>query len=444
MPNQRRINQGKGVSRLAVATLIAIASLLLIDHGTATAQLSVLHDFSSSEYYLNGFEPEGRLVMDGKTGTLFGVTSEGGDEVCDGDPEDPGYFGCGGVFALGNNPKGVPTVFGRIHDFTATGHDGNAPYTALERDARGNLYGTAPYGGNYACAGDYGCGAVFEEIAPTDGGAWTEKLLHLFAGGKDGAYPGSALLLGPAGVLYGTTCAGGPAFSGTAFSLTPKGGSYLYAVIHAFDGGPNGGCPEGQFAIDKSGNLYGTAALGGKRGFGVVFELKPGKAGWTETVLHSFAGEPHDGESPESGLVFDSSGNLFGATPYGGANGDGMVYELSLVGTTWTETVLHNFNGSDGESPSGDKLAIDRIGDLFGTTEDGGTHGDGTIFELTNSAGSYTFASLYSFCVLANCADGAYPYGGVIIDATGNLYGTTAAGGTANAGTAYIFKQQDH
>jgi uncharacterized repeat protein (TIGR03803 family) len=333
-------------------------------------------------------------------------------------------------------------VFQRIHDFLPN-NDGAFPFTALTFDTKGNLYGTAPEGGDLTCAGDYSCGVVFEEVAPVDGGKWTQKILHTFTGTKgDGAFPGAALRLGlpGSGVFYGTTCDGGPAFSGTAFSLTPKGDNYTYAVIYNFKGGPDGGCPEGQFAIDSSGNLYGTTVLGGKNGFGVVFELKQGAKTWTETVLHNFAGSPTDGDNPQTGLVFDTSGDLFGVTPYGGANDDGAVYELTPNGPVWKESLLYSFTGSsDGEYPTGDKLAIDTNGDLFGTTEEEGGNDEGTIFELLNSAGSYSFLTLYSFCSLTNCTDGEEPNGGVILDASGNLYGTTLYGGIGDAGVAYMF-----
>jgi len=158
-------------------------------------------------------------------------------------------------------------------------------------------------------------------------------------------------------------------------------------------------------------------------------------------VLHTFAGEPTDGENPQTGLVFDTSGDLFGVTGEGGANGDGTVYELTPDGPVWKESLLYSFmdSANDGGFPTGDKLAIDANGDLFGTAAEGGANNEGTIFELQNSAGSYTFLLRYSFCELTNCADGSFPDGGVILDASDNLYGTTVFGGTAEAGTAYKF-----
>jgi uncharacterized repeat protein (TIGR03803 family) len=440
LPNRHQFRRGMIAARVAMS--LAIGSLALALGGPASAQLTVLHNFSDAQSYVNGYSPEGRLLINDKTGSLFGVTDEGGDQVCDGylvSQEE--YGGCGGVFELSDNVHGVPKVFQRIHDFLPN-NDGAFPFTALTSDTKGNLYGTAPEGGDLTCAGDYGCGVVFEEIAPVDGGKWTQKILHTFTGTKgDGAFPGAALKLDPTSkVLYGTTCDGGPDFSGTVFSLTPKGNTYTYAVIHDFKGGSDGGCPQGQFAIDPSGNLYGTTALGGNNGFGVVFELKQGAKTWTEVVLHDFAGSPTDGNNPTFGLVFDGSGNLFGASRYGGANDDGAVFELSPNGPAWKESLLYSFmDSSDGEEPTGDKLAIDSNGDLFGTTEYGGTNSDGTIFELTNNAGTYTFTPLYSFCALTDCTDGANPNGGVILDNSGNLYGTTEFGGTGDVGVAYMF-----
>jgi len=138
-------------------------------------------------------------------------------------------------------------------------------------------------------------------------------------------------------------------------------------------------------------------------------------------------------------LVF-SNGSLFGAGD-GGANDIGAIFELSVAGGVWTESLAYSFQASpSGSYPVGDKLAVDQNGDLFGATSDGGANDEGTIYELVNNAGSYTFTILYSFCALANCANGAYPEGGVILDAAGNIYGTTEYGVTGFGGNAYMFK----
>jgi uncharacterized repeat protein (TIGR03803 family) len=449
MSNRKQGQRGKTATRPIAGSMLGAAILVLVGTIPASAQLTVLHNFGENEFYENGYVPEGRLVMNSKTGSLFGVTTDGGDEICGGGEivdtapiTEEGNSGCGGVFELADNSHGVPKVFSRLHVFTSTHGDGAAPTGELVFDTQGDLFGTTSEGGNLACAPDAtGCGTVFEEIPPVDGGKWTQKILHAFtAGPKDGAYPEAALKLDPTTqVLYGTTCGGGAFYSGTVFSLTPNGDTYTYAVIHNFQGGPDGGCPEGALAIDTSGNLYGTTNIGGKLGMGVVFELKHGTKGWTETVLHPFAGEPTDVGYPESGLVF-SNHSLFGASE-GGANNDGAIFELSLVGGVWTESLAYSFQANPGAyNPVGDKLAVDQNGDLFGATSDGGANDEGAIYELVNNAGSYTLTILYSFCALANCADGAYPEGGVILDAAGNIYGTTEYGVTGFGGNAYMFK----
>lgn len=234
-------------------------------------------------------------------------------------------------------------------------------------------------------------------------------------------------------------------------------------VLYSFVNAPDGDNPSADLVIDSSGNLYGTTFQGGTFGYGTVFKLTPSNGQWTETVLYSFCQQGKycaDGASPHSSLIFDTAGNLYGTTFQGGiygdtggpAIGDGVVFELSPQSDgTWTETVLHSFgNGTDGIGPFAG-LVFDNAGNLYGTTNRGGTGtagpnclagsgGCGTVFELSpGPSGQWTEKVLYNFCSQTDCADGYGPFDALILDADGNLYGTTANGGTPtpSGGTAF-------
>lgn len=224
-------------------------------------------------------------------------------------------------------------------------------------------------------------------------------------------------------------------------------------VLYTFGNAPDGNTPTGSFVFDGSGNLYGTTEKGGAFGQGTVFELSPGAGGqWTEKILYSFCPQSGcaDGSAPNGGLIFDTAGNLYGTTTFGGASDLGVSFELTpKSGGTWTETVLHSFgSGTDGFNPSGG-LVLDSAGNLYGTTTGGGTGGPncpssgslsdcGTVFELSPGSGSqWTETVLYNFCSQPECADGNTPHGGLIVDSSGNLYGTTTFGGTSTEGIVF-------
>jgi uncharacterized repeat protein (TIGR03803 family) len=209
-------------------------------------------------------------------------------------------------------------------------------------------------------------------------------------------------------------------------------------VLHTFTGGSDGSFPEAGLIFDSAGNLYGTTEIGGTYNAGTAFKLSPASGGgYTEMVLHSFT-YGSDGAVPTAGLIFDSAGNLYGTTSYGGnpTSNSGAVFELSPAsGGGYTETVLHNFTGgSDGGNPYA-SLVLDSAGNLYGTAEGGGTSNNGTVFKMSPaSGGGYTETVLYSF---TGGSDGQSPEGGLIFDSAGNLYGTTNTGGTSRIGTAF-------
>jgi uncharacterized repeat protein (TIGR03803 family) len=240
------------------------------------------------------------------------------------------------------------------------------------------------------------------------------------------------LIFDASGNLYGVASEGGANGDGAVFELTPSGGGWTETTLFSFKGS-NGSVPVGGVVFDSTGHLYGTTKLGGSKNVGVVYKLTKSRAGvWSAKVLHDFGAVAGDGEYPTGSLVFDD-GNLYGTTQGGGAytNGTersgGTVFELAVTGTTFTESVLHSFgNGTDGASPRCN-LIFDSSGNLYGTTFSGGTDGSGTVFELSPSGSSWTEKVLYSFDP-GNFVDGAAPAAGLIFDASGNLYGTNTGG----------------
>ncbi len=324
-----------------------------------------------------------------------------------------------------------------LHSF-GNGTDGTLPLAGLIFDGAGNLYGTTSLGGVNSQ------GAVFE-LSPQQGGGYTETVLHSFGGGTDGQFPyASSLVFDAAGNLYGTTQFGGIYNAGTVFELSPNGqGGWNEAVLYSFGNGTyDGQNPFTGLIFDAAGNLYGTTYDGGVYGFGTAFELSPnGHGGWTEAVLYSFGNGTGVGRYPRAGLTFDAAGNLYGVCKFGGLYGWGTAFELSPGQGGWTDTTLHTFNnnGSDGYEPLS-KLAFDAAGNLYGTTNFGGSYcsgngGCGTVFELTPAGGgAWTETVLHSF---GNGTDGQLPIGSLIFDAAGNLYGTASGGGASNFGAVF-------
>ena len=330
--------------------------------------------------------------------------------------------------------------FSLLHSFSGmNGADGSAPFDGLIVDSSGNFYGTTFNGGTF------GFGTVYE--LPAEGG---EKVLYNFTGGNDGANPAGSLILDGAGNLYGTTTSGGPKSCyfnigcGVVFKLSPQG---TETILYTFTGQGDGGVPLAGLIRDARGNLYGTASQGGQVGTlcsvgcGVVFKLNP--AG-QETVLHTFTGPP-DGANPLAPLVQDSAGNLYGTTELGGAGcyghisvyGCGTVFKLGRQGH---ETILYSFTQStDGGSPQAG-LVLDPGGNLYGTTTNGGDNsfcklgngfGCGVVFKV-DPLGNETV--LYGF---PSGTAGAVPFASLVRDAKGNLYGTTAVGGSFSGIYAY-------
>jgi uncharacterized repeat protein (TIGR03803 family) len=325
---------------------------------------TIVHDFNRSS--ADGDEPYGQLVFDA-VGNLYGTTYYGG------------AYGEGVVYQL--SPATVGWKQTILHTFVSDSNDGANPQGGVILDSAGNVYGTTFVGGSNSQ------GTIFE-LSPTLAGGWKETILHNF-GGHDGAYPFTALTLGPNGSLYGTTVAGGPTEdAGVVFELSPKvGGGWTYKLVHAFSFNTTDGCdPAAPVTFDTAGNLYGTTSGCGSHIKGMAFKLIPGSTGkWLEVSVHDFGEDSSDGQFPYFGLVFDAAGNLYGMTPYGGVYQGGTVFKLTPDGReNWTETILHAFdnNGIDGWGPSG-TVVLDPAGNLYGTADQGGTYNDGIVFEVT-------------------------------------------------------------
>ena len=372
-----------------------------------------------------------------------------------------------------------------LYSFSSSGNVGNMPFSGLVMDRAGGLYGTNNGGG------EHGLGTVYRLTRA--GSGWTAAGLYSFQGGADGAYPVANVTFGPDGTLYGTTIAGGEGF-GIVFNLRPQPTfcktvqcPWTETVLYRFTGGTDGGFAFGfSFAdalvFDQAGNIYGTAPVGGTSGNGVVFKLTHTRQGWSESVLWNFTGGS-DGGSPDSGVIFDSVGNLYGTADSGGASHRGVVYELSPSPSGWTQKTLYAFDVTDGggfpiggvimdaqgnlygttgpygqggeayeltassgnwsvsrrqlfsgQSGPFDTPILDAQGNLYGTSSGGGRNQAGEVFKLTPSGNGWIYTRLYDFTGSSN---GDFPIGGVIFDAEGNLYGTTANGGQDQEGIVW-------
>jgi uncharacterized repeat protein (TIGR03803 family) len=323
-----------------------------------------------------------------------------------------------------------------LYRFTG-GVDGGVPDSTLTFDALGNLYGTTSYGG-----ASIFYGTVFK-LTPASGGAWKETVLHNFRGGSDGSAPTAGVVFDAAGNLYGTTSDGGLYGYGTVFELTPTSTGWEKHMLHQFKGSANGDgeYPWAGVILDSAGNLYGTTQLGGPSsttcpaGCGTVFKLIHLSTGWSEEILYAFTGLKGDGAGASTGLILDKAGNIYGTTSEGGSTGNyGTVYQLRHISTGWQERIIFEFTGQQtGESPYAG-LTQDATGTLYGTTSYGGSIGYGTVFELTPSSTGWTEQVLYSFSA---GADGGFPSGSLLLDSSGNLYGTTSVGGCCADGVVF-------
>jgi uncharacterized repeat protein (TIGR03803 family) len=386
------------MSRSLVLTLIAMLWLAVV-HPVSSATETILHSFFSGD----ASNPNAGVVF-GKKNNLFGLTPLGGD------------FNEGAIYEVG--PAGNEQV---LYSFTDS-KDGGDPQGTLAVDTAGNLYGST------CLDGAHKAGTVFKLSTSN-----TFSVVYAFKGGKDGSCPTGGMVFDKLGNLYGTSFSGGASNAGTIFKLTPSG---THTVVYSFKGGADGSEPNGSLAITPTDTLYGTTSSGGSFGFGTLFELSPSNV---HTVKWSFSGGT-DGSSPNGGLVL-YKGVYFGTTIGGGTGGAGIVYGWAPthpngLGIYWAFT-----GGADGGNPDAGVVS-DKKGNLYGTTSEGGSSFLGTVFQLQIAVAPITETVLHNFGL---DPDGQFPRGGVVLDKSGNLYGTTSVGGSDSTcedgfGCGVVFK----
>lgn len=378
--------------------------------------LTMLYNFTGRT---DGGYPVAGLTMD-RLGNLYGTASYGGNTG--GSPCYGG--GCGTVFKLEH--IGSSWMLNRLYAFS--GPDGYVPQARVVFGPAGNLYGTTTYGGQS------GAGVVFRLQPPaaackTALCPWTETVLYSFSGGTDGANPTYGdLVFDQAGNIYGTTPAGGDPTCkcGVVYELSPSNGGWTETVLHTFhERNGEGLYPYAGVVFDPTGNLYGTTVSSFSRygyGAGTIYELTPSQGGWIENLLYVFT-EEKDGNEPYGGLIFDSSGNLYGVTSCL-TGGPCTVYELSPSNGGWTFSVLYTFNGNDVYEGSLAALTMDPAGNLYGTL----ALANQAVFRLTPSGGQWTLTGF-------NFPGEGFQMGNVILDASGNVYTTAADGGNDSKGS---------
>ncbi len=354
-----------------------------------------------------------------EAGNLYGAASDGGNHG----GSCPSY-GCGTVFKL--QKRGAGWVFSPLYAFQGA-PDGTGPQGVVI-GPEGTLYGTTLEGGQGTCGlGPSGCGTVFQLRPPATfcrsvSCPWNETALYRFGGAEDGGSPANGnLVFDAAGNIYGTTYQGGAYNYGTVYEMTQSQASWIESVLYSFNS--SWGNPYSGVIFDHSGNLYGTTTEGNQYASGAAYQLTPSGSGWTGNVLSGFQCS-QDGCNPQGGLIFDSAGNLYGGTGGAGPNNGGTVYEL-VASQGWSFNLLFSFTGPSGGGPI-DRLVMDAAGNLYGTTNADGIHRQGSVFKLTPSSGGWILTDLHDF---SGGSDGGSPEGGVVLDPQGNIYGTTAIGG---------------
>ena len=428
-----------GIQSTTLSALLV--GFVLASNPAAAASYADLHAFCSDANCADGNYPSAPLISD-SAGDLFGTTALGG----------AGAWGT--IFEL--IPKKGGYKYKVLHSFCGKANctDGSDPQSGLVIDTAGNLYGTTKFGGTQN-------GGTAFEFSPKGKGKL--KILHSFcaqgAACADGSLPmydgltyqgaqnGSAY--DGTSPVYGTTLYGGEnnaGFSGTVYALTPSknGKKWKESVVWQFCAQANcadGSQPHNGLTIDSSGNLYGVTFAGGNSNDdGVIFELSPGKAGWTEVILHDFCSveDCTDGANPESALV-PANGGFVGSASSDGAHGGGLLFTLLPNGANSQYSDIYDFCAqagcSDGSNPIG-QLALDAQGNIYGTALTGGdpNYSRGVIYEL-KAAG--TLDVLHVFCANGNCSDGAWPVGGITLNSANDVFGTTSEGGANSDGALF-------
>jgi uncharacterized repeat protein (TIGR03803 family) len=397
------------LSRRMPLAILAFASVLALGQLATAQTFQVLHDFTG---HLDGGTPPYTLAQD-SAGRFYGTAAQGG------------LNGTGVVFRF--QRQNANWILTPLYDFSD--QDGQ-PGWGVTLAPNGTIYTVASYasvlGGPCGTAIHIQPSATNPPVVPS---YWKETALRTYVKSQEGCPTGN-LLLDSAGNLYGVTQSGGPHGWGSVFELTNNSGTWTETILYAFQGLDDGGNPYSGLIADSAGNLYGTTYAAGANRQGIVFELKHSGGSWTEQVLYTFQGG-NDGGQPVAGLIFDNAGNLYGATSSWGSRGGGVVFKLVPSGGSWTYSVLTTFTGSDGPVAS---VTMDASGNLYGTTFMDDSFGYGSVFKLTPSGNGWTYTDLHDF---TGGTDGGYPGGGVLLDSSGNLYGTAVTGGADGLGVLY-------
>jgi uncharacterized repeat protein (TIGR03803 family) len=389
-------------------TAFCVALILLLTEAGWAGTKKVLYAFCSQQNCADGAYPYAGVISD-KANNLYGTAQQGGDNFN------------GVVYELKHTKSGWTEIV--LYKFTG-GADGAAPMGQLVFDSEGNLYGIANGGGA-------GYGTVYE-LSPSKG-HWNFKVIHTFRGGNDGIVNigVSGLVLDAAGHLYGVTEEGGTAGFGTIFELSRVGGKWNKKILYNFAAGTDAQDPLMGLTWDKTGNLYGASVGGGASGCGAVFELAHKTNGWKESVIYNFTGGG-DGCWPEFGsITIPQSGEIYGTTGAGGSYNQGVVYRLKRSSGTWGETTLYDFTGGNDGGQVFAGVTLDPAGNIFGASAYYGSGNYGAVIELAKQKSGYKEKTLQDF----TGSDGGYPYGNIMVGATGNLYGTTFRGGNLSCNT---------
>jgi uncharacterized repeat protein (TIGR03803 family) len=407
---------------------VAFASVLLLAVTAWSQTEKVLYSFAPGR---GGNGPTGSLVFD-SAGNLYGTTQKGGDlRGCN-------SKGCGTLFSLSPTAQSwQESVVHAFTSFTSTGY--NHPTYGLNLAADGSIYSVGVVPNLF--------GEVLMKYSKDSNGTWSEDLIYEFLPISEG--PNPSLSFDAAGNLYGSSeqATAGEGLCdtyncGTVFKLYPTAkGSWAEDVLYQFQFYPSGDgiWPISNLVADDADNLYGATQYGGSSqngnsyGVGTVYELSHTASGWVEQVLYNFAGG-RDGGEPTTTLIRDKAGNLYGLASTGGAYGKGALYKLSYFGGTWTESAVFSFAGE--YSLPNDPLIIDDAGNLYGTTYYDGVNHWGTVVKLSPASSGWTEKVLYTF---TGGSDGGQPRGGLVLDANGDLYGTTYRGG-ANGDFGVVFE----
>ena len=415
--------------RRVLNVTLTLATVLGLIAAAAAQTEKVLYSFAPGR---GGNGPTGSLVLD-SAGNLYGVALHGGDlRACNGK-------GCGTIFSLSPTEQGWQESV--IHSFTSSTSTGyNYPTYGLNLAPNGSIYSVG-----YVNHNDSG-NSVLMNYSKSSNSSWSESLAYAF---PPVSYdPNPTLIFDTSGSLYGTSEHGGENNlcytynCGTVFKLSPTAkGGWAEDVLYQFQFYPSGDgiWPISALVSDDAGNLYGATEYGGSSqsggayGYGTVYELSGGASGWVEQILYNFTGGT-DGGMPTTTLIRDHAGNLYGLASTGGAYGKGAVYKLSYSNGDWTESAVYSFAG-DYSLPN-DPLVIDDTGNLYGTTAYDGVNHWGTVIKLSPGSGGWTEKILYTF---SGGSDGGRPLGGLVLDAHGNLYGTTYRGG-ANGDFGVVFE----